>query len=89
MAQDQSTAEKLTMMALSFGAGWIAQKIVEKIWDKSTGGISRDLDNDDARLVSIVTFAAVSAAVAALTQVFAKRGAHRVMRKISSAAPHN
>lgn len=88
MAQDQSTAEKLTMAALSFGAGWIAQKVVEKLWDKSTGGLSKDLDNDDARLVSVVTFAAVSAAVAALTQVFAKRSVRRVVRKVS-AAPHN
>lgn len=88
MAQEQSTAEKLTMMALSFGSGWIAQKIVEKLWDKSTGGLSKDLDNDDARLASVVTFAAVSAAVAALTQVFAKRGARKVIRKVS-AAPHN
>ncbi len=88
MDQEQSTVEKITMMALSFGAGWIAQKIVEKLWDKSTGGLSRDLDSDDARIASVVTFAAVSAAVAALSQVFAKRGVRRVIGKVT-AAPRN
>lgn len=84
MAKDQSGVEKVTMIALSFGVGWVAQKLIEQIWDKSTGGLSKDVDDDDARIASIVTFAAVSAAVAALTQAFAKRGARKAFAKLSS-----
>ncbi|XBH20966.1 DUF4235 domain-containing protein [Jonesiaceae bacterium BS-20] len=85
MAKDQSGVEKVAMIALSFGAGWVAQKIVEQLWEKSTGGLSHDIDDDDARIASVVTFAAVSAAVAALTQVFAKRGARKAISRISAA----
>ncbi len=75
----QSGLEKIAALGISFAAGWVAQKVVEKVWDKSTGGLSHDLDDDEARVASIVTFAAVSAIVASLTQVLAKRSSKRMV----------
>ncbi len=85
MSNKNSGIEKIAMLAVSFGVGWIAQKLVEQVWEKSTGGLSHDIDDDEARIASVVTFAAVSAAVAALSQVFAKRGARKAITKFSAA----
>ncbi|WP_169514067.1 DUF4235 domain-containing protein [Jonesia quinghaiensis] len=81
MAKDQSTTEKIVMIGLSLAAGWAAQKAVEKIWDKTTGGLSHNIDDDDARIASVVTFAAVSAVAASVTQIVAKRSSRRVVTK--------
>ncbi|ASE08324.1 DUF4235 domain-containing protein [Jonesia denitrificans] len=83
MAKDQSTTEKLVTMGLSLAAGWVAHKIVEKVWDKATGGLSHDLDDDDAQVASVITFAAVSAVVASLTQVMARKSSHKVVARLS------
>jgi hypothetical protein len=83
--EKQSGTEKIIALGISFLAGWIAQKAVEKIWDKSTSGLSHDLDDDDARIASILTFSAVSAVAATLTQVFAKRGSRKVVARFASA----
>ena len=85
MSNKNSGIEKIAMLAVSFGVGWIAQKLVEQVWEKSTGGLSHDIDDDEARIASVVTFAAVSAAVAALSPVFAKRGARKAITKFSAA----
>jgi hypothetical protein len=84
MDNKQSTTEKILAIGISFAAGWIAQKVVEKVWDKSTGGLSHSLDDDDARIASIVTFSAVSAIAATLTQVLAKRSSAKVVRRIAA-----
>lgn len=77
MAQDQSMPVKLATLAVSFGAGWLAQKAVTALWTKATGHSPSTVDDDDATLVSVVTFAAVTGATAALTRVLAARGTAR------------
>lgn len=74
MAQDQSMPMKLTTLAISFGAGLLAQKAVKLIWVKVTGQEPSMIDDDDATLLSVVTFAGVTGATAALTRYLAGRG---------------
>lgn len=81
--EKQSGMEKIAAIGISFAAGWIAQKLVEKVWEKGTGGLSHNIDDDDARVASIVTFSAVSAIAATLTQVLAKRGSRRVVSRFA------
>lgn len=81
-----SGAERIAALAISFAAGWVAQKVVEKVWAKSTGGLSHNIDDDDARVASLVTFSAVSAIAATLTQVLAKRGSKRVVARFAAPA---
>jgi|GEM_PF-2935669 len=83
----QSGVEKIATLVISFAAGWIAQKVVEKAWDKSTGGLSHSVDDDDARMVSLLTFSAVSAMAGTFTQVLAKRGSKRVAARLVKPAP--
>lgn len=78
---NKSTTEKVVAVGITFIAGWLAQKVIEKVWNKSTGGLSHNIDDDDARVASIVAFSAVSAIAAALTQVAAKRGSKGVVAK--------
>lgn len=82
--EKQSGMEKILAIGISFAAGWIAQKAVEKVWDKSTRGLSHNLDDEDARIASILTFSAVSAVAATLTQVIAKRGSRKVVARFAA-----
>jgi len=82
VADDQSIPEKLATLVVSFGAGWLAHRAVKAIWQKATGKPPSMIDDDDATLVSVVTFAAVSGATAALTRYAAGRGTAKVTRRI-------
>lgn len=82
MAKDQSVPMKLTTLAVSLGAGWLAQKAVAALWTKATGHSPVHADDDDATVASIVAFAAVTSATAALTRVLATRGTSRVATRI-------
>lgn len=84
MAQDQSMSVKLATLAVSASAGWLAQKAVTALWTKATGHTPATVDDDDATLVSVVTFAAVTGAVAALTKVLASRGTRRVAHRMTA-----
>ena len=80
----QSGLEKVAAIGISFAAGWVAQKLVEKLWEKSTGGLSHNIDDDEARIASIVTFSAVSAIAATLTQIAAKRGSRKAVARFAA-----
>lgn len=79
MAQDQSLQVKLTTLVVAAGAGWLAQRAVSAIWTKATGHKPATVEDDDAALLSIVTFAAVTGATAALTKVLATRGTAKAL----------
>lgn len=81
---NSNRSEKLIAVGITFVAGWLAQKVIEKVWNKSTGGISHNIDDDDARIASVVAFSAVSAIAATLTQVAARRGSKSVVSKFIS-----
>ncbi len=82
MAQDQSVPMKITTLAVSLGAGWVAQKAVAALWTKVTGHSPVHGDDDDATVASIVAFAAVTSATAALTRVLATRGTSRFAKRL-------
>lgn len=82
MAQDQTVPMKLTTLAVSLGAGWLAQKAVAALWTKVTGHSPAHGDDDDATVASIVAFAAVTSATAALTKILATRGTTRVAKRL-------
>lgn len=84
MAKDQSVPMKLTTLAVSLGAGWVAQKAVTALWTKATGHSPVTTDDDDATVASIVAFAAVTSATAALTRVLASRSTSRFAKRLSA-----
>jgi hypothetical protein len=69
---------KVGTMALTIAAGWVAQKAVATIWEKSTGHAApKNSDDEEVTIVQAVTFAAVSAAVAVLARRLAHQAASR------------
>ena len=84
MAQDQSIPVKIATLVVSAAAGWVAQKAVTALWTKATGHTPATVDDDDATMVSVVTFAAVTGATAALTKVLAKRSTLRWASRMSA-----
>lgn len=75
---------KLATLAISFGAGLLAQKIVKTVWLKATGKPGSLVDDDDATIASMVGFAAVTGATAALTRVLAARGTSKVAARLAA-----
>lgn len=69
---------KLGSMAALAAAGFVASKVTEVGWKMATGRPAPMEDDEEATLVSIVLFAAASAAVAAVAQRYASRTAARV-----------
>ena len=82
MAQAQSIPMKIATLAVSAAAGWAAQKAVTALWTKATGHTPATVDDDDATMVSVVTFAAVTGATAALTRVLASRSTRRMASRL-------
>ncbi|OLT54690.1 hypothetical protein BJF88_08275 [Cellulosimicrobium sp. CUA-896] len=77
-------AVKVGTVALTFAAGWAAQKLVTFVWAKATGhDAPKDLDDEEVGIVSAVTFAAVAAGVGVLARRFAGRGAKRFVARLS------
>ena len=78
-------AVKVGTLLLTLVAGWLAQKLVGMIWQKSTGHAApKDLDDDDITVVQAVTFAAVSGGVAVLARRLAHKGAQRAVAKFTA-----
>ncbi|WP_242496509.1 DUF4235 domain-containing protein [Xylanimonas protaetiae] len=76
---------KIGTAVLTLAAGWLAQKAVGMIWEKSTGrSAPKDLDNDEITIVQAVTFAAVSGGVAVLARRLAHRGAARAVARFAA-----
>ncbi len=84
--REQSLAMKLGTMALTIAAGWVAQKAVATIWEKSTGHAApKNPDDDEATIIQAVAFAGVSAAIA----VLARRLARQATTRAASARRHH
>lgn len=75
---------KLLGTAVSLGAGFVASKVVDTVWEKSTGNKppkdGADLENS---LRSALTFALVSSAVAAVLQVLAGRTTQKAIARFN------
>ncbi|GAA1402298.1 MULTISPECIES: DUF4235 domain-containing protein [Oerskovia] len=88
MAENEQTlAEKVTTVALTLAAGWIAQKAVSYAWAKATGhDAPKDLDDPEVGIISAVTFAAAAAAASVFARRFAGREAKRVVKRFVARA---
>ncbi|MCL1871449.1 MAG: DUF4235 domain-containing protein [Promicromonosporaceae bacterium] len=76
--RDETLAVRVGTMVLTIAAGWVAQKVVGIIWQKSTGHAApKDLDDENITIVQAVTFAAVSGGVAVLARRLTHRGVAR------------
>lgn len=75
---------KLIGTGVSLGAGFVASKLVDTVWEKSTGHKppkdGADLENS---LRSALTFALVSSAVAAVIQVLANRTTQKAFASLA------
>lgn len=75
---------KLLGTLVSLGAGFAANKLVDTIWEKSTGNKPpKDGSNLENSLRSALVFALVSSAVAAIIQTLAGRGTQRAIAKFN------
>lgn len=75
---------KLVGTGVSIGAGFVANKLVDAVWEKSTGKKPpKDGTDPEHSLRSALTFALVSSAVAALIQVVAGRGTQRAILRLN------
>ncbi len=76
---------KLIGAAISLGSGFVASKIVDTIWEKSTGSQPPKDDQDLERsLSSVLTFALVSSVVSAIISVLASRGTAKAIRRFDN-----
>lgn len=66
---------KLASTAALALSAMAAGKVVEMGWKAVTGNSAPTEDNDDATIIGVIAFAAVSAAVVAVAQRYAIRGA--------------
>lgn len=75
---------KLLATGVSLGAGFVASKLVDTVWEKSTGSKppkdGADLDNS---LRSALAFALVSSAVAATIQTLANRTTQKAIARFN------
>jgi len=72
---------KLLGTGVSLGAGLVGTKLVNAIWEKTTGQKPPTGKNEDVptSLRSALTFALISASVSAIIQVLANRGTQRAI----------
>jgi hypothetical protein len=76
---------KLLGTGISLLAGLVGTKIVDTVWEKSTGNKPPKGHDDDipTTLRSALTFALVSASVSAIIQVLANRGTQRAITRFA------
>jgi Protein of unknown function (DUF4235) len=75
---------KLVGTVVSIGAGFVANKLVDAVWEKSTGKEPpKDGTDLNHSLRSALTFALVSAGVGAIIQVVAGRGTKRAIARFN------
>ena len=74
---------KLLGTGVSLLAGYVGTKVVDTVWEKSTGTRPPKGDDDDVptTLRSALTFALISASVNAIIQVLANRGTQRAITR--------
>ena len=76
---------KLLGTGVSLLAGFVGTKLVETVWEKSTGNKPPKGHDDDVptTLRSALTFALISASVSAAIQVLANRGTQRAVARVA------
>jgi hypothetical protein len=76
---------KLLGTGISLLAGFVGTKLVDTVWEKSTGKKPPKGHDDDipTTLRSALTFALVSASVSAIIQVLANRGTQRAITRFA------
>jgi hypothetical protein len=75
---------KLLGTGVSIGAGIVASKLVNALWEKSTGHKPpKGHDDMEASLRSALTFALISAAVSTIIQVLAGRSTQRAISRFA------
>jgi Protein of unknown function (DUF4235) len=74
---------KLLGTGISLLAGFVGTKVVDAVWEKTTGRKPPKEDEGDVptTLRSALTFALVSASVSAIIQVLANRGTQRAITR--------
>lgn len=84
---EQTLAVKIGTIALTFAAGWAAQKAVGLIWKSVTGKAApTKADDPELNMVQATVFAAVAAGTAVLVKRMAAKGAGRVAARIAGKA---
>ncbi len=76
---------KLLGAGISIGAGFVGTKVVNAVWEKSTGlkaPTGKDEDTPTS-LRSALTFALISASVSTIIQVLANRGTQRAITRFA------
>ncbi|MFJ5958292.1 DUF4235 domain-containing protein [Paenarthrobacter sp. NPDC092416] len=78
---------KLFGLAVSLGAGVLANKTLEGIWEKKTGKPApKDGTDLNDSLGGVLVFAVVSADVGAVVHVLTQRGTKRAIARLSKTA---
>lgn len=76
---------KLLGTGISLLAGFVGTKVVDTVWEKTTGNKPPKGHDDDVAttLRSALTFALISASVSAVIQVLANRGTQRAISRFA------
>jgi hypothetical protein len=76
---------KLLGTGVSLLAGFVGTKLVDTVWEKSTGSKPPKGHDDDVptTLRHALTFALISASVSAVIQVLANRGTQRAITRFA------
>lgn len=76
---------KLLGTGISIGAGFVGTKVVNAVWEKSTGRKAPTGKDEDTAtsLRSALTFALISASVSTVIQVLANRGTQRAITRFA------
>ncbi|MFJ4210216.1 DUF4235 domain-containing protein [Paenarthrobacter sp. NPDC089675] len=78
---------KLFGLAVSLGAGALANKTLEGLWEKKTGKPApKDGTDLDDSLPGVLVFAVVSAAVGAVVHVLTQRGTKSALARLKNTA---
>lgn len=76
---------KVLGTAISLGAGFAATKVLDSMWEKSTGNKPpKDPTNIEASLRDTLVFALVSASVGAVVNVFTQRFTQKAIARFNS-----
>lgn len=78
---------KLLGTGISLGAGLVGTKLVNTVWEKSTGKQApTGKDDTPTSLRSALTFALISASVSTIIQVLTNRGTQRAIARFAKSA---
>ncbi|GAA2039652.1 hypothetical protein GCM10009720_20210 [Yaniella flava] len=73
--------QKLLRTGVSMGAGYLGAKVVEKVWEGTTGKYAPNAEDDDATMLQFVAFTTISAGVTALLEIGSQRAVSKAMKK--------